>query len=83
VRAEAAAALGRLGDWESAGALAERLRDPAWVVRSGAALALRALGSPGTLYLRRTLTDRDPFAADISRQVLELPAGAVPGEGRS
>jgi hypothetical protein len=79
VRAAAAAALGRLGDWVSAPALAARLRDPAWAVRRGAALALRALGAPGVLYLRRGLSDADGFAADIARQVLELPAGAPTG----
>ena len=73
VRAAAAAALGRLGHWPSATVIAPLLRDRAWIVRSQSALALRSLGSPGLLYLRKGLTDEDPFAADISRQVLDLP----------
>jgi hypothetical protein len=73
VRAAAAAALGRLGHWPSAQVIAPLLRDRAWIVRSQSALALRSLGSPGLLYLRKGLSDSDPFAADISRQVLDLP----------
>jgi HEAT repeats len=73
VRAAAATALGRLGHWPSAQAIAPLLRDPAWIVRSQSALALRRLGSPGLLYLRRSLGDDDAFAADIARQVLDLP----------
>ena len=74
VRAAAAEALGRLGHWPSAPALALRLRDRAWHVRLAAGLALRDFGSPGLLYLRRTLTDTDPFAADMARQLLDLSA---------
>jgi HEAT repeat protein len=73
VRAAAAAALGRLGHWPAATRLAGMLRDPAWVVRSQSALAMRRLGSPGQLLLRRALDDRDRFAADIARQVLDMP----------
>ncbi|HSU17340.1 HEAT repeat domain-containing protein [Longimicrobium sp.] len=73
VRAAAAAALGRLGHWPAAARLARMLRDPAWVVRSQSALAMRRLGSPGQLLLRRALDDRDRFAADIARQVLDMP----------
>ncbi|HEX8391272.1 MAG TPA: HEAT repeat domain-containing protein [Longimicrobium sp.] len=80
VRAAAAAALGRLGHWPSAPVIAALLRDRAWAVRSQSALALRSLGSPGLLYLRRGLTDEDPFAADIARQVLDLPASSAERE---
>jgi HEAT repeat protein len=80
VRAAAAAALGRLGHWPSAAIIAPLLRDRAWIVRSQGALALRGLGSPGHLYLRRGLTDEDPFAADISRQVLDLPESSAERE---
>ncbi|HEU4455167.1 MAG TPA: HEAT repeat domain-containing protein [Longimicrobium sp.] len=73
VRAAAAAALGRLGHWPAASSIARLLRDPAWVCRSQAALALRRLGSPGHLLLRRALDDADRFAADIARQVLDMP----------
>lgn len=80
VRAAAAAALGRLGHWPSASVIAPLLRDRAWIVRSQSALALRALGSPGLLYLRRGLGDDDPFAADIARQVLDLPDSSAERE---
>lgn len=80
VRAAAAAALGRLGHWPSASVIAPLLRDRAWIVRSQSALALRSLGSPGLLYLRKGLGDADPFAADISRQVLDLPDSSAQRE---
>lgn len=80
VRAAAAAALGRLGHWPSAPIIAPLLRDRAWIVRSQSALALRSLGSPGLLYLRKGLGDEDPFAADISRQVLDLPDSSAQRE---
>ncbi len=73
VRAAAASSLGRLGHWPAATELARMLRDPAWTVRSQSALAMRRLGSPGLLLLRRALDDRDRFAADIARQVLDMP----------
>jgi hypothetical protein len=80
VRAAAAAALGRLGHWPSAPVIAPLLRDRAWIVRSQSALALRRLGSPGLLYLRKSLRDEDAFAADISRQVLDLPESSAERE---
>lgn len=74
VRAAAAEALGRLGYWPAAASLALRLRDRAWQVRRAAGLALRDFGAPGLLFLRRALTDEDPFAADMARQLLDLSA---------
>lgn len=73
VRASAARALGKLTHWPAAPALIPLLRDRYWIVRREAGLALRALGAPGTLFLRRTLSDQDHFAADMARQVLDLP----------
>jgi HEAT repeat protein len=73
VRAAAAQALGRLGFWPAAQRLAPLLRDAAWSVRREAGLALRAFGAPGVLYLRRLLSDHDPFAVDMARHVLDLP----------
>ncbi|MDQ2695510.1 MAG: HEAT repeat domain-containing protein [Pseudomonadota bacterium] len=73
VRAAAARALGQLGHWPAAPALAVLLKDPAWTARREAGLALRAVGAPGILFLRRALTDQDRFAADMARQVLDLP----------
>ncbi len=48
VRAQAAAALGKLGGAEARSALEMALRDPAWQVRSQAAKALGHAGGPGT-----------------------------------
>jgi hypothetical protein len=81
VKAAAAEALGRLGAWQAAPSIAGLLCDRAWIVRSHAGLALRRLGSPGVLLLRRTRTaSEDPFAADMARQVLELPDSLTDGE---
>ncbi len=73
VRASASQALGRLGYWPAAPRLAPLLRDLVWSVRREAGLALRAFGAPGVLYLRRLLSDDDPFAVDMARQILDLP----------
>ena len=77
VRAAALDAVGKLGHWPAAPAVARLLRDSAWAVRRAAGLALRRMGSPGLLLLRRALGDADPFAADMARQVLDLPAEIV------
>jgi len=73
VRAAAVASLGKLGHWPAGPGIAEALGDPAWDVRRQAGLALAALGSPGLLLLRRSLSDEDRFARDMARQVLDLP----------
>lgn len=73
VRAEAAKGVGSSGHWPSTAALAQLLGDPAWDVRRAAGLALRELGAPGLLFLRRGLKSTDPFAAEMARQALDLP----------
>jgi len=77
VRAAAANALGRMQYWAAGSLLSDCLRDPAWRVRKEAGLALRAIGAPGTLFLRRALKSDDRFAADMAQQVLDLPAAAA------
>ena len=77
VRAAAANALGRMHYWQAGTLLAECLRDQRWRVRREAGLALRALGAPGTLLLRRAVKGDDRFAADMAEQVLELPEAAA------
>ncbi len=72
VRAAAAKSLGKLRHWPVAPLLSKALRDRAWTVRREAGLALRSMGSPGLLCLRRSRTDSDAFAADMARQVLDL-----------
>ena len=83
VRAAAIAGLGKVGHWPSGPALAAALRDPAWEVRRQAALALRALGAPGLVLLRRALTDEDRYARDMARQVLDLPGPTRTSSGTS
>ena len=73
VRAAAVEGLGSLAHWPAGPAIAGALRDPAWEVRRQAALALRALGAPGIVLLRRALVDQDRYARDMARQVLDLP----------
>lgn len=77
VRAAAASALGRMHYWQAGSQLAERLRDERWRVRREAGLALRAIGAPGTLLLRRAVKGDDRFAADMAQQVLDLPEAAA------
>lgn len=73
VRASAARSLGNLGYWPSTISLLPLLHDEAWTVRRDAALALRAMGAPGLLVLRRSLSNGDQIASDIAQQVLDLP----------
>ncbi len=77
VRAAAAHGLGRMRHWQSGSQLAECLRDSAWQVRREAGLALRAIGAPGALLLRRALKGDDRFASDMAQQVLDLPEAAA------
>jgi HEAT repeat protein len=79
VRAAAAQGLGRMQHWQAASLLAYRLRDSAWRVRRAAGLALRSIGAPGALFLRRAIKEDDRFAADMAQQVLDLPAAAASG----
>ena len=62
VRAAAAAALGRLGQEESAAQLAKRLNDPSKIVWRAAAWALRRLGNDGlgAKIIKAALDDPDP-----------------------
>lgn len=78
VRAAAAQGIGKLRHWPAAPLLAPRLRDRAWLVRREAGFALRAIGGPGLIYLRRFLNDNDRYAADMARQILDLPLNVDP-----
>jgi hypothetical protein len=77
VRAAAARGLGRMRHWPAASELAKTLCDTAWLVRRESALALRAVGAPGVLLLRRALKGSDAFAADMARMTLDLPPTAA------
>jgi HEAT repeat protein len=79
VRAAAAHGLGRMQHWPSASQLAECLRDSTWHVRRNAGFALRAIGAPGALFLRRALKGDDRFASDMAQQVLDLPEAVAAG----
>lgn len=74
VRQAALRALGHLHCWEAAPAMGRLLGDPVWTVRQEAGMALRSLGAPGILVLRRGLAHSDRFAADMARHVLGLPS---------
>lgn len=76
VRAAAAAALGRMRHWPAAPRLAAMLADGAWGPRHCAALALRGIGAPGILLLRRATAGASPVASDIAQLVLDMPAAA-------
>jgi hypothetical protein len=72
VRAAAVRGLGALAHWAAGPRVAVLLRDRSWQVRREAALALRRMGAPGMVMLRRTLTSDDAFARDMARQVLDV-----------
>ncbi len=76
VRAAAARGLGRMRHWQAASNLAAGLCDSAWRVRRESGLALRAVGAPGILLLRKAVKGNDAFAADMAQLVLDLPATA-------
>jgi hypothetical protein len=76
-RAAAAEALGRMQHWQAGSLLAAGLRDRTWRVRRESGLALRSIGAPGVLFLRRALKGDDRFAADMAQQVLDLPEAAA------
>ena len=72
VRAQAASALGRIGQPGDERLLKEMLGDPAWWVRYRAACALRNLPFVPRTSLEELMNDEnaDPFARDILRQAL-------------
>lgn len=74
VREAAVHAIGALRHWPLGPQVAGLLADSDWTVRRAAGLALRALGAPGHLLLRRALKGPDRYAVDMARHVLGLPA---------
>lgn len=65
-------ALGKLKAERHLGKLTDALRDASWWVRFSAAQALWELGAPGKTALTAAMTgDKDRFARDMSRQILE------------
>ena len=77
-RQAAAAALGNLGHWPAATAVAGLLGDSEWEVRREAGMAMRNFGAPGHLILRRSLGDERAPAAEMAKQVLDIPNQAEP-----
>jgi len=73
VRQAALRTLGHLRCWQAAPAMGRLLGDPVWTVRQEAGTALRSLGAPGILVLRRELSHSDRFVADMARHMLGLP----------
>lgn len=78
-RAQLAAirALGRMRHWPAASRLAQLLAHPRWKVRHAAARALRIIGAPGVLLLRRARAGDDVASAEMARLVLDLPEAVV------
>lgn len=72
VRASAATGLGKMRHWPASSALAGMLADDEWVARRAAAFALRAIGGPGTLLLRRAAKG-EKREADIAQMALDIP----------
>ncbi|MBA3645247.1 MAG: HEAT repeat domain-containing protein [Gemmatimonadaceae bacterium] len=72
VRAEAARGLGRMRHWPAATHLSGMLADDSWNVRQEAAFALRTIGAPGILLLRRAARAGNR-GADIAQMVLDIP----------
>ena len=71
VRAAAAAAAAEPGGDVLAATLGRLLGDRSWKVRQQAGLTLAKLGAVGALVLRHHLGDRDPFARDMARRILD------------
>lgn len=65
--------LGRMRHWPAATRLAGMLDHPRWKVRHASALALRTIGAPGLLLLRRARSSESVAASGIARLVLDLP----------
>lgn len=76
VRAAAASGLGRMRHWPAASRLTAMLGDSSWAPRRAAALALRAIGAPGVLLLRRAASSPIQRTSDIALLVLGMPAAA-------
>ncbi|MEO7648666.1 MAG: HEAT repeat domain-containing protein [Gemmatimonadaceae bacterium] len=76
VRAAAAFGLGRMRHWPAASRLSGLLMDSSWAPRRAAALALRAIGAPGILLLRRAASSPSQSVSDIAQMVLDMPAAA-------
>lgn len=76
-RAEAAKVLGIIGHWAAGPRLSELLRDRSFEVRREAGFALKAMGPPGELLLRRVADGSDSVASAMAKHALQTP-GAVP-----
>ena len=73
VRSAAASAMGRLNHWPAAPAVAKLMVDTDWTVRKQAVLALDALGAPGKVLLRRSLSGGSALPVTASRHELDHP----------
>jgi HEAT repeat protein len=71
VRAQAATALGQLGEAASVPILEATMTDPAWWVRANAANALARLDSEGAAALARVRRGPDAYAADLANEALQ------------
>lgn len=71
VRTAALTSLGLVGDLGSVTEVGSHLSDGAWSVRRSSGVALDQMGSAGRMVLRQNLSNADPFARDMARQVLD------------
>lgn len=76
VPAAAAEAAGVIGAQTMAARVGQLLGDQSWVVRTQAGRSLAAMGPAGVMTLRVHLTDSDPYAQDMARQVLDTLAAS-------
>ncbi len=74
VRAAAVVSLGAVGDLASVTEIGRHLSDRSWAVRRACGVSLDRMGSAGRMVLRQHLSDPDPFARDMARQVLDSAA---------
>ena len=80
-RTEAARALGTLGHWPAGPKVARLMQDSSFEVRRASGMALKAMGAPGEVLLRRVTHGDDRYAAAMARHVLDTP-GAIPAGRR-
>ncbi len=73
VRAAAARGLGKMKHWNAATQLAAMLSDSRWEVRRESAMALRRIGGPGLLLLRKAAGGSDERPASIAQLILDTP----------
>lgn len=73
VRAISARGLGKMRHWPAATRLSAMLADGNWEVRREAAMALRQIGGPGLLLLRKAAAGTDDRSSAVAQLILDTP----------